>query len=79
MKIKCEGSHIIDMSGTVLFSLAPAPPEAGGPYGFPLASGEKDLAGLSAGVLPVNLWLVCAVHFWGDGLAQSPVAVTSWL
>lgn len=38
MKIKSKRSHIIDMSGTVLFLLAPAPLESGSPCVFPLAS-----------------------------------------
>lgn len=78
MKIKSKRSHIIDTSGTGLFLLAPGSFERRLPICFPFSIQEIAWAELQPKV-PVNLWLVCIVHFFlrDDGFAQSSVAVTA--
>lgn len=63
MKIKSKRSHIIDTSGTGLFLLALGLFERRLPICFPFSIQEIARAELQPEV-PVNLWLVCTVHFF---------------
>lgn len=72
MKIKSKRSHIIDMSGMVLFLLAPALLESGQPMCFPFSVQEIGRAKLQAGLPNKPVACLCCSFFGMTDLLDHP-------